>query len=290
MKKLNLFLCLAFLFSALSSQAQFEFKIDYDFDTELYVVSVIPQASYTEPQNITSDGQVTIKAPTNKFIPVEIQSILDGMTWEANSRIDAPEEAPDYDYISFALQITGGVAYPEYKEGEELALFSFKNAYGCQAGTGNPSDAMIAIVDNDADIFMPPNSANANIGNSLSVLGAGTTGNGYGYAGLYNGGAVSCDPQNPTSTAEEMGFSEFRVFPNPVYNEANIEIQWEGESVDAFIQMVDPSGKLILQEPVTLASGRNTKRLLVGNYAAGSYFLYLVGEEWEVSLDKLNKQ
>lgn len=287
---MNLFFLLAGLFVSANMNAQFEFKIDYDFDTERYTVSVIPLDTYTEPQNITADGQVTIKVPTNKFIPVEIQSALNGMHWEANSRIDAPEEAPDNDYISFALQITGGVAYPEYHEDEPLPLFSFKNAYGCNGGTGNLQDAIISIVDNNTDPFMPPNSANANIGNALSVLGAGNAGDGYGFAGLYNGGAVSCDPENPTSTAEELGFSGYRIFPNPVITEANVEVLWEGDAQEAYIQMVDPSGKLILQEPLSIVSGKNTKRLNVGSYPAGSYFLYLVSDQWELSLDKLTKQ
>lgn len=290
MKKTNLFLLLAFVFSSYTMNAQFEFKIDYNFEEERYTISVIPEATYTEPNNITSDGQVTIKAPTNKFIPVEVVSELQGMIWEANSRIDAPDEAPDVDYVSFALQITGGMAYPEYKEGVELKLFSFKNAYGCFGGTDDPSDAIISIVNNVDDEFMPPNSANANVGNSLSVLGAGTAGNGYGFAGLYNGGSVSCDPANPTSTAEEVGFSDFRVFPNPVSTTANVEINWDGDSQEATLKLVSASGKTLIQEPVSITSGKNTNRLDVSNFPAGSYFLYLVGEDWEVSLDKIKKQ
>ncbi|MEZ4934958.1 MAG: T9SS type A sorting domain-containing protein [Saprospiraceae bacterium] len=287
MKNSNFLFMLAFLFASVTVNAQFEFKIDFDFDSERYIVSVIPQESYSEPQNITSDGQVTIKAPTNRFIPVEIKSELQGMIWDDNSRIDAPEEAPDFDYISFALQISSGVAYPEYEVGVPLPLFSFKNAYGCTAGNG--SSGVISIIDNDNDPFMPPNSANANIGNALSVLGGSSFG-GYGFSGLYNGGSVSCDPENPTSTAEKLGFSEFRVFPNPVAEVANVEISWEGESQEAYLQMVDPAGKLILQQPVSIAYGKNTVRLQVAQYPAGSYFLYLVGEDWEVSLDKINKQ
>ena len=290
MKKINLFLLLAFLFSSFNMNAQFEFKLSYDFDTEIYTASLIPQATYTGKDALTSDGQITLKVPANLFIPVEIQSSLSGMTWEANSIVHSPEEAPEYDYISFALQISGGVAYPEYEEGVEIILFTFKNAYGCQAGTGNPNDAIISIVDNNNDPFMPPNSANANIGNSFSVLGANMSGSTFGFGGLYNGGSVSCDPANPTSTAEELGFSSFRVFPNPVETNANVEINWEGEAQEAILKLVDPAGKLISQEPISIANGKNTKRLNVANLPAGSYFLYLTGEDWEVSLDKMNKQ
>ena len=289
MKKINLFLLLAFVFSSFTMNAQFIFKLSYDFDLEKYTVSVIPQGTYVEKnQNITSDGQVTIKAPTNKFIPVDIESHLEGMTWENNARVDAPEEAPDFDYVSFALQIVGGIAYPEYLEGVELPLFSFKNAYGCQTDTGNPDDSVMSIIDNETDDFMPPNSVHSNVGNSLGVLGA--ISSNYGYAGLYNGGSANCDPASYTSTAEELGFSEFRVFPNPVTTTANVEIQWDGDSEEAHLKLVDAGGKTLIQEPVSITNGKNTSRLDVSQFPSGSYFLYLVGEGWEVSLDKINKQ
>ena len=56
------------------------------------------------------------------------------------------------------------------------------------------------------------------------------------------------------------------------------------------LQMVDAGGKLVMAEPVTISNGKNTKRLMISNYPAGSYFLYLVGLDWEVSLDKVTKQ
>ncbi|HFA49714.1 MAG TPA: T9SS type A sorting domain-containing protein [Bacteroidetes bacterium] len=279
MKKINLYLLMAFLFLAYNSNAQLEFKIKFDFDTERYIVSVIPQATYTEPQNITGTGQVTIKVPTNEFIPVDIVNLLEGMKWEANSRNDAPSESPEYDYISFALQMQG-LGYPDYEEGVELPLFSFQNAFGC---TG---DSKVYLVDNETDPFMPPNSENANVGNTLTILGAG----GDAYAGLYNGGVASCDPQNPTSTAEELGFAEYSVFPNPVVDEINVSVEWNGESADAMIQVVDAAGKLVLAEPFDIVNGKNNKKLNVERYPAGSYFLYLVAEDWEVSLDKVTKQ
>ncbi len=277
MKRLNQLLLLAFLFTGYNVNAQVKFKIGFDFDTERYIVSVVPQATYTEPQNITGTGQVTIRVPANEFIAVDIENLLVGMKWEANSKNEAPQEAPEYDYISFALQMDG-LGYPDYEEGKELPLFSFQNAYGC---TGK-----IYLVNNEEDPFMPPNSENANIGNSLTILGAG----GEAYNGLYNGGLVSCDPENPTSTAEEFGFSEFRVFPNPAVDFVNVEVDWEGDSQEAMIQMVDATGKLILAEPFSIINGKNTKRLVIDSYPAASYFLYLVSEDWEINLDKVTKQ
>ena len=275
MKKINLLLTFAFLFFGFASFAQVKFKLSYDFDTEKYTVSVVPQATYNEPQNITGTGQVTIKVPTNEFDVVEIENHLEGMPWEANSRNNSPTEAPEFDYISFAL-VMQGTAFPIYEEGVELVLFSFQNAFGC-AGK-------IYLVDNQEDPFMPPNSQNANIGNTLTILGAG----GDAYGGLITGGECDCNPSSVSSTAEELGFNAFRVYPNPVVDVATVEITWDGENTDAYLQMVDATGKLVHVEPVNIGNGTNRTELAVGNYAAGSYFLYLAGEDWEKSLDKIN--
>ena len=283
MKKINLFLLLAFLFAAFNSQAQFNFQIEFDFDTERYVVSLIPEISLTAPQNITGDGQVTIKVRTNQFIPVDIENGLEGMKWEVNSRNDSPIEAPEFDYISFGLQMEG-LGYPEYEAGVPIPIFSFQNAYGC-LGSGT-EESNIYLVDNDTDPFMPPNSSSANIGNYWATLGTGS----FSEIGLYNGGVANCDPANPTSTAEELGFTGFSIFPNPVAEELNVTVEWEGEKEDVMIQMVDGAGKLVHAEPLSIAKGTNTKNMMVAKYPAGNYFLYLVAEDWEVSLDKLTKQ
>jgi hypothetical protein len=122
------------------------------------------------------------------------------------------------------------------------------------------------------------------------VLGAGYDGDIFGYAGLYNGGSVSCDPANPTSTAEEMGLSEYRIFPNPVVRDVNVEIEWDGEAQDAMLKLTSVTGKMLIQEHTSIVNGKNTMRMDVSQFPAGTYFLYLVGEGWELSLDKINKQ
>ena len=277
MKKLNLLLTLAlFAVGLTTANAQVKFKLSYKIDTDQYTVSVMPEATYTSPQNITGTGQVTIKVPTNQFDPVDIENHMLGMYWEANSRNDSPTEAPDWDYISFGLNIQG-VAFPDYEEGVELPLFSFTNAFGC---TGE-----IYIVDNQNDPFFPPNSENANIGNTLTILGAG----GDAYDGIIGNGKADC-AASPTATEEEIALSSYRIFPNPAVDVANIEIEWEGQAEEAYLQVVDATGKKVMVEQVDLVRGENTKQLIVSPLAAGNYFVYLVGDDWDMSLDKITKQ
>lgn len=275
---MNFALFFALLFSGFAANAQVDFKLSYDYATEQYTVSVIPVATYTQPQNITGTGQVTIKVPTNDFDPVDIKNHLQGMFWEANSRNNSPSEAPSFDYVSFGLSILSGVAYPDYVAGEEMPLFSFKNAYGC---TGQ-----VYIIDNNEDPFMPPNSQSANIGNALTILGAG----GDAYQGVLNGGITDCDPQSPTSTAEELGLNGFSIFPNPATDFVKVQIKWEGETTDADLQVVNAAGKLVHVQSVTVQNGRTNAEIIVSNFAAGSYFVYLASEDWKIGLDKFTKQ
>lgn len=277
MKRFSILLAAVML--AISANAQVKFKLSFDPTSERYTVSVVPMDNYSHPLNITGTGQVTIKVPTNKFDPVDIESHLVGMQWEANARNNTPEESPDFDYISFGLNIQG-VAYPEYEKDKELPLFSFRNAYGC---TGK-----VYLVDNATDPFMPPNSENANIGNTLTILGAG----GDAYAGNENGGVSDCaeDPNNPTATEEELSLRGFRVYPNPVSDLANLEINWEGKTTDAVLNIVDAQGRVVQSTPISIVDGENRQRIDASLLVPGNYWIRIAGEDWQINLDGFKKQ
>lgn len=150
-----------------SISAQISFKLELLADDATYQMSMIPDTSYTFPNNLTSSGQVTIRAPHGlgdfRFETVDFMNSVQNTQWLQNTRVDAPEEAPNWDYISFGM-ISITDAY-EYQAGVEIPMFSFKNGgIACV-------DSIELVVDSDP--FFPPNSQNANIGNSLTVLGAG---------------------------------------------------------------------------------------------------------------------
>jgi hypothetical protein len=283
MNKVNTLFATALLFLSIAANAQVKFKLAYDIETERYTVSVIPQATYTSPNNITGTGQVTIKVPTNNFDPVDINDLLVGMHWEANSRNNSPDEAPDFDYISFGL-ILQGIAFPDYNEGEELPLFSFKNAYGCNGSSSVPS--AIYLVDNNTDPFMPPNSQNANVGNALTIMGAG----GVDYAGIEGSPACNCDPDAVLSAKEEIGLGGFGIFPNPATEFVNVKVDWDGEPSDASILILDATGKQVNAVQTSLSNGKNNQKIQVAELPAGSYWVYLAGNNWKVGLDKFTKQ
>ncbi|MBI5917421.1 MAG: T9SS type A sorting domain-containing protein [Bacteroidetes bacterium] len=277
MNKVNTLCAAVLLFFSVTSSAQVQFKLNFDQESQRYAVSIIPMATYQNPQNITGTGQVTIKVPSNNFDPVDIQNHLEGMYWEANSRNNTPSEAPEFDYISFGLTIQG-VAFPDYVQGVELPLFSFKNAFGC---TG-----IINLVDNAADPFMPPNSQSANIGNALTILGA----NGDAYGGIAGSPVCNCDPNAASAVKDEIGLTNYRLFPNPAIEYVNVQINWEGESTDASILVVDATGKQVLAAKADLVGGKNNQKLSVSELAPGSYWVYLAGKDWKVGLDRFSKQ
>jgi gliding motility-associated-like protein len=166
MKKL-----LTALFLALFAQTAFSqilFKLELLPDNVTYKVSMIPSQTWTFPQNLTASAQITIRAPhglgPNSFQVSMLTMLTPGTQWEANARVNAPIEAPSWDYISFGLSSFGTDAY-NYQAGVELPVFSFKN------GAAYCADS-IELVAND-DPFFPPNSASANIGNYIVTLGSG---------------------------------------------------------------------------------------------------------------------
>ncbi|TAK43806.1 MAG: T9SS type A sorting domain-containing protein [Saprospiraceae bacterium] len=278
MKRLNILLTLFIAFIGYAASAQVNFNLTYNQSTERYTVSLVPQTTYLNPQNITGTGQVTIKVPSNAFDPVDIENLLEGMVWEANSRNNSPEEAPDYDYISFGL-IIQGVAYPNYQEGVELPLFSFRNAFGC---TGK-----VFLVNNGQDPFMPPNSASANVGNTITILGAG----GDAYAGNLHGGIVDCSEDGTaTATEEELSLQGFQLFPNPVVEFLNLNIGWAGKTTDGILQIVDAAGRKMMAQPISIVNGENHQRLEVSQLAPGTYWLQVQGEGWKLNFDSFTKQ
>ncbi|MDF1866706.1 MAG: T9SS type A sorting domain-containing protein [Saprospiraceae bacterium] len=274
MKTLNIILIfVAIIFATNTIEAQVKFKLSYDTEDELYTVSIIPNETFESPDNITGTGQVTIRVPSNYFEPANVTNLHDQMVWHANSRTDSPIEAADFDYVSFGL-MNPGVSNPDYKAGEEIQLFSFENAYGCTGG--------IEIVDNYKDPFMAPNSKSVNIGNSLTIFGAG----GEAWAGLVGDGKVNCMTTSTTDLAE---ITEFSVFPNPVLDFVNVEIYWEQESTDATLKIVDTSGKILKRDYIELKNGANTFQYEANDFSSGVYWIEIEGNDWKLNLDRFFK-
>ena len=166
------------LFICTNANAQVQGKITLAEDNQTYLVSIIPSASYAFPLNITNNAQISFRAPTGSYTPESFMNITG--FWIPSSVVTSPIESPEYEYFSFILGAP--LSDANYINGEEMLLFSFVNAnQDCQGG--------IAILNNDNDPFLPPNSQDINVGNYFSILGAGI---GNAYAGNINEEGASC--------------------------------------------------------------------------------------------------
>ena len=158
---------------ATSSIAQAEQILDYKIaladDGKTYQVFMKPDVAPFADVNLT--GQVTIRTPhlegENAFKATNITSNIDGILWVETSRIDAPEENPFYDYISFSFLASDSTALRNFswKAGEEKAVFSFENVKGCVDD--------VSLMTNDDPFNVENNSANTNPGNQFTNLGWG---------------------------------------------------------------------------------------------------------------------
>lgn len=164
---------------------QISYRVGLDADKITYRVFMKSAASYSNIQAKISTAQVTLVVPhgtnTNQFQVSNLQGKVVGsnqMNWGV-SRVDAPNENTNADYISFGYNGSGSPLLFNIIAGEEVELFNFKNAGNCIGS--------VALITN-TDAFSPPNSANTNPGNQMTVLGFGT---GNAYQSNY-GTAVTC--------------------------------------------------------------------------------------------------
>jgi len=134
----------------------------------VFTISILSDTSFAPPFNITSTAQITLKVPTGDFEITEFTNLIDGVVFSPNSRTNAPAEAPTFDYLSFGLD-TRGTQNIRYEKGAKIPLFSFKNSGSC-------GEKPVLLMDNATDPFFPPNSANANVSQQLTISGLGGSG------------------------------------------------------------------------------------------------------------------
>ncbi len=161
-----------------------DYKLALAEDGETYEIWMRPSAA--PKPDISLTGQVTLKVPTlADFKAVEVVGTVEGADWVEASRVNAPEEASAFDYISFSFVGLQGNSAHNYgwEEGKEKLVFTFKNESGCVEG--------VSIMEND-DPFNATenNSANTNPGNQFTNLGWGSVSENH-FKSVY-GEAVSC--------------------------------------------------------------------------------------------------
>lgn len=155
-------LCLlSFLFVQSALFAQIKFTVEAQGDGVTYLVKLKPDASYASPMNITNTAQISFVVQTGGFTVGNIENLKGN--WQNNNNIIAPVSNPNKDYIVFNL--AGHIKDVDYVEGEEVTLFSFENI---GKRTGKPR----FVTAEDVKAFK---TKKLNVGNQISVLGAGFT-------------------------------------------------------------------------------------------------------------------
>ncbi len=131
-----------------------------------YQVSLLSDVTWASPSNITSNLQVTLKAPAGGLIISDLQSEVPDVSFSINGTYSSPMEAPNHDYFTISLA-TFPTSDINYIEGTKIPLFSFTNDGDCGGG------GVVELIENDVDAFFPPNSQNANVGQQLFVFAYG---------------------------------------------------------------------------------------------------------------------
>jgi len=125
-----------------------------------FSVNLIPNITWTGMDAVTATAQVTLVV-SNDFELSNLQSVSG--IWANNSNIVAPTENPDFNYLNFGLTSLGTQDIA-YTEGQTTTLFTFCNASECVSS--------INLMESD-DLFLPPNSQDANVGNQITTMGSG---------------------------------------------------------------------------------------------------------------------
>lgn len=168
--------------TALPTFAGVKYRIAFEKTTQAYTVYMTPDS--TPRPDLLVSAQITLVAPhsiSNPFGMNTIQSAISGVSWMVHSRVNAPRENVNGDYLSVGYVYTGFTPSNfNWIAGQEKKILSFSSPQGCVNGV-----KLMA----DTDPFNAlPNSYNTNPGNDFTNLGW-TMANAY--QGNY-GSAVTC--------------------------------------------------------------------------------------------------
>ena len=131
-----------------------------------YQVSMIPDVSWTSPNDITKAAKVTLRVPHGCFTISNLTSLNFGANFTVVNTVLAPADNPAYDYICLSMTTVPTVAIP-YVQGQKVSLFTFKNSGTC---CGN-----IELMP-FSDPFAHGNSLNQNFDQYWQTSGTGSNG------------------------------------------------------------------------------------------------------------------
>lgn len=247
-------------------QAQVKYKMSRLPDNVTYQVSLVSEATWSYPENVTTTAQVTVKVPSNAhFIAGRIKSLVAETVWTDNAYLDTPKGDKNNNYISFNLQTVGTKAFV-FESGKELPLFTFQNI-------GTSCFGSLELVDNESDVTKSVISGGYNVGQHLSTLGAG----GEAFSGLVDSKVV-CQGVTSSQDLERSPLNITKAYPIPAASDITIEWQVSDPSVES-VQIVIQN---VLGENIETIHLKNTKshqatKIDVSRWSEGLYSFRLLG-------------
>lgn len=264
-------LCLVLGGHTLSGQIWY--KLELMDDGETYQISLVSEADWSLPNNLTSTGQITIKVPTLEFEMEEFENVNPQLVWDYNSRVNAPKESTDLDYLSFGLEKASRDF--EYEAGEEIPIIRFKNTKGCSE--------YVSLLDNEIDPLVVSTTRFVNLGNQLTVVGA----RGNAYVGNRGQTIVKC---KKLLKAKEEVMNNFVLFPNPAMNDVNIKLDWTNKSQIGHFFIRDNAGRVVKHQKAELQKGYNEIQFDISNLDGGIYHIELSNAKQEnIKLERFVK-
>jgi hypothetical protein len=247
---------------SLTANAQVQFKIERMGESNNFMVSAVSNETYDNPKNLVSTAQVTLTMPTGDFVLDKVVNLYPDAKWRVNGRTNAPKENPSQDYLYFGLENLGTAAL-RFTKGKETPLFLI------QAKTCNTA---LTLMDNQKDAFRFPNAARINVGNQMTILGAG---------GDAFSGAIA-DKKEATcikSKSATIKRDELRIAPN-VTSGGIIKAEFmlsEKDNLKGEMTIFDVMGRVVKAQNIEAQKGYNTVEIDVSGFPNATYYVMLSG-------------
>lgn len=251
-----------------AATAQVKYKLTRMPDNATYMVSLVSEATWLFPQNVTTTAQVSLRLPNNThFIAGRITSLVPDTRWIDNSYLEKPTGDANSNYILISQQNVGTKALT-FEAGKELPLFTFQNI-------GTTCFGSVELADNNSEAVKSVVANGLNVGQHISTLGAG----GEAYTGNIDGGKVLC--QGTTSTLDaDAPLSITRGFPIPASTDLTIEWQLATDKLDNLQLIVTNAlGETLLSQNLTPSKGLQTTKVDVKSWAEGVCFFRLTSKQ-----------
>lgn len=247
--------------SMASAHAQVQFKVERMGETNNFMVYAVSSETYENPKNLISTAQVTLVAPTRDFQLEKIVNLYPDAKWRVNGRTDAPKENPNQDYIYFGLENLGTGAL-KFKKGTETPLFLIQ-AKTCESN--------ISLMDNKKDPFVFPNSRQINVGNQITILGAG--------GDAFRGNVKDKQSANCLKSKVNLDPYAIRISPN-ITQGGTVKVEFFKNDKDndkAELIIYDATGRMTVLQSINAKKGYNSVDADVSQFPNGTYFMSLNG-------------